>query len=388
MIESFLASDPLALARRRIDLLVFQQRQRAWQQAAILITHDEGGGVERRLMLAAGAHSDAGRRPILLRPAVVAGKQAAITVRDGLNEDLPNLTYALPRELPALLRLLRATKADRIEAHHLADHPPAIYNLITQLDLPYEVHVHDYAWFCPRVSLVAAHNRYCGEPELRECEACIADNGSLLQEKIGVAALRRRSADFLAKAQRVVVPAEDVGLRMRRHFSALTPVIIPHEVDIPPVNSAPRTAGSGRPKVCVVGAIGVHKGYDILLACARDAEWRDLDLEFVVVGHTIDDDRMMATGRVFVTGEFDPSEAVELITAQQALFGFVTSICPETWCLGLGDLWRAGLHAAAFDIGAPAERIRRTQGGIVLPLGLSANAINNRLVAAIRVTRH
>jgi hypothetical protein len=132
-----------------------------------------------------------------------------------------------------------------------------------------------------------------------------------------------------------------------------------------------------------VGAIGVHKGYEVLLECARDAHQRDLDLEFVVVGHTIDDVRLMGTGRAFVTGQFDPAEAVGLIEAQRASFGFVPSIAPETWCLGLGELWRAGLRAAVFDIGTPAERIRRTRRGIVLPLGLSASAINNRLIAAI-----
>jgi hypothetical protein len=91
---------------------------------------------------------------------------------------------------------------------------------------------------------------------------------------------------------------------------------------------------------------------------------------------------------VFVTGQFEPGEAVELIQAQHAEFGFVPSVCPETWCLGLGDLWRAGLQTAAFDIGAPAERIRRTGCGIILPLGLPANAINDRLVAAIRAAAH
>jgi hypothetical protein len=91
---------------------------------------------------------------------------------------------------------------------------------------------------------------------------------------------------------------------------------------------------------------------------------------------------------VFITGEFDPDEAVSLIAAQNARLGFVPSICPETWCLSLGELWRAGLSAVVFDIGAPAERIRRTRRGIVLPLGLSANAINNRLVAAIRAAGH
>jgi glycosyltransferase involved in cell wall biosynthesis len=211
-----------------------------------------------------------------------------------------------------------------------------------------------------------------------------------IKETIGVAALRLRSADFLAGARRVVVPADDVGLRMRRYFPALSPVTVPHEDDIITIrtgffrNDRARKQRGGRPAVCIVGAIGVHKGYEVLLACARDAERRDLDLDFVVVGHTIDDDRLMRTGRVFVTGQFEPGEAVELIRAQHAEFGFVPSVCPETWCLGLGDLWRAGLQAAAFDIGAPAERIRRTGCGIILPLGLPANAINDRLLAAIR----
>jgi GT2 family glycosyltransferase/glycosyltransferase involved in cell wall biosynthesis len=389
LIAAFVAADPLAGSRRRIDLLAWQQRGRAGRPSAILITHDEGGGVERRLKRSTQAHAAAGRRPILLRPLETTNGEPAITVRDGLIDDLPNLIFAVPRELPALLRLLRAAKADRIEAHHLAGHPPAIYDLIAQLGLPYDVHVHDYAWFCPRISLVAAHNRYCGEPDLRDCEACVADNGSLLREPIGVAALRQRSAGFLAQARHVVVPADDVGIRMRRYFSTLSTITVPHEDDAAPIaRVGSHAARPARPKICVVGAIGVHKGYEVLLACARDAERRDLDLEFVVVGHTIDDSRVMATGRVFVTGEFDPDEAVRLIAAQHASLGFVPSICPETWCLGLGDLWRAGLPAAAFDIGAPAERIRRAGGGIVLPLGLSANAINNRLVAAIRAAGH
>jgi glycosyltransferase involved in cell wall biosynthesis len=137
-----------------------------------------------------------------------------------------------------------------------------------------------------------------------------------------------------------------------------------------------------------VGAIGVHKGYEVLLACARDAARRDLALEFIVVGHTIDDARMLATGRVFVTGRFEPHEAAALIAQQGARLAFLPSVCPETWCLTLGDVWRAGLAAVSFDIGAPAERIKRTGCGFVLPLGLSPGAINNALIAAIGTVGH
>ena len=209
LIESYLARDPLADPRRRIDLLRWRERGRQWRKSAILITHDDGGGVEQRLIHATKVHAEAGRRPIVLRPAETAGGEPAIAVRDGMADDLPNLVFAMPRELPALLRLLRAARPEMTEVHHLADYPPAVYDLVARLRVPYDVHVHDYAWFCPRVSLVAAHDRYCGEPDLPDCEACVADNGHFLKENITVAALRRRSAALFSAARRVVVPSDD-----------------------------------------------------------------------------------------------------------------------------------------------------------------------------------
>ena len=381
----FAAADPLAEARRRIDLLRWREAGRGWPRSAILITHDDGGGVEQRLAHAIRLHQSAGRRAIVLRPARTARGDPAIRLGDGATDDVRNLIYPV-RELPTLLRLLRAARPELIEAHHLAGYPADIYHLVTSLRLPYDVHIHDYAWFCPRLALVGKDDRYCGEPALAGCETCIADHGHFLQEEITVAALRRRSAGFLSAARQVVVPSEDVAIRMRRHFDGLRTTVVGHQDDTAttsPAAGSDAVPRAGRPVVCVVGGIGVHKGYHVLLACARDAARRDLDLQFTVVGHTIDDARMMASGRVFVTGRFDPAEVVDLITKQNARLGFVPSICPETWCLSLGEIWRAGLPAAAFDIGAPAERIRRSGRGIVLPLGLSASAINNTLLAAI-----
>ncbi|WP_428488206.1 glycosyltransferase [Rhodopila sp.] len=388
LIARFIAQDPLAPARRRIDLAAWSAGGRGREPAVILITHNDGGGVERRIEQARRDHAAAGRRPIVLRPAAQPDGGLAIAVQDGTARGFPNLIYAMPRELSALLRLLRAARPACVEVHHVLGHSPAIHDLVTRLGVPYDVHVHDYAWFCPRLSLLGAHDRYCGEPDLTDCEACVTDLGHFLSETITVAALRTRSARFLAAARAVVAPSNDAAIRMRRHFPGLSPVAIPHEDDAAIPCAGRRTQRDGRLLICVVGGIGVHKGYDVLLACARDAVRRDLNLEFVVVGHTIDDERLLATGRIFVTGHYQPDEAVALITAQHARLGFVPSIWPETWCLSLGDIWRAGLPAAAFDIGAPAERIRATGRGFLLPLGLSAGAINNALVVAAGAPHH
>jgi hypothetical protein len=134
-------------------------------------------------------------------------------------------------------------------------------------------------------------------------------------------------------------------------------------------------------RVVVVGAIGIDKGYEYLLACARHVATHRQALEFVVVGHTCDDERLLDTGTVSITGEYHEAEAVELIRAQQAELGFLPALWPETWSYTLTQIWQAGLDVLAFDIGAPAERIRATRRGSLLPLGLPPAAACRALLA-------
>ncbi len=382
LIDAHIAADPLSEVRRRLDLRRWRAARRRGGKAVVLISHVAGGGVERQLGASVARHRGDGHRAIVVRPSHAPDGSRCATVSDGTENGFPNLRYRLPDELPALQRLLAAERPIGIELHHLVGHHPSVADLPVRLGVPYDIYVHDYAWLCARVALVGPAGRYCGEPKVSACEACVADAGNLIDEDIAVAALRQRSARLLAGARRVFTPSEDAAAaRIRRHFPRARPVARPHEDDavIEAPGAVPRR---GRSRICVVGAIGIHKGYQVVLDCARDAAERGLPLEFVVVGHTIDDRRLMATERVFVTGEFAPDEAIPLIRAQRATLALLPSIFPETWCLSLGEAWRAGLRVAAFDIGAQAERIRHTGRGFLLPLGLSPQAINNTLIAA------
>lgn len=122
----------------------------------------------------------------------------------------------------------------------------------------------------------------------------------------------------------------------------------------------------------------------MLLSCAGDAASRGLPLEFIVIGTTIDDRALLATGRVFVTGGFEADKAADLIRRQQADVAWLPSICPETWCFALSDAWRSGLRTVVFDIGTQAERVRQTTWGFILPLGLPPKRINDMLLAGLR----
>ena len=154
----------------------------------------------------------------------------------------------MPAELPALLALLARERPREIELHHMIGHHEAILDLIAGLGVPYDVHVHDYAWLCGRVALVGPESRYCGEPDVVRCEACVADAGSLIEEDITVANLRKRSARLFAGARRVVVPSEDTAARIRRHFPQHAPRL--HRTRT--MRQLPRRSSPQRLQRCVV----------------------------------------------------------------------------------------------------------------------------------------
>ena len=389
LIAAFERADPLAEARRRLDRVRWRDgRARAVKarQALVLVTHDNGGGVERVIAVRCAALRAAGIRPIVLRPARTA---TGVLVPDlcALSDDqalTPNLRFQVPGELDALAELLRADGVTALEVHHLLGHNHMVLRLAALLQVPVDYHVHDYAMYCPRITLFGPERRYCGEPaNPAVCDACIADAGRTIIEDIAPTSLRARSANDLAAARRIVAPSADAAARLRRHFPGIAPVVQALEDDshIPEVQVP---AAGGRRRVCIVGAIGAEKGYDVVLECARDAAARDLPLEFVLVGHSMDDQRLLQTGRVFVTGRYEEAEAIALTAAQGAQLAWLPSIWPETWCFALTVAWQARLPVVAFDIGAQAERIRSQGQGWVLPLGLPPATINNTLLSLER----
>lgn len=364
MIAAWIDRDPLGPARLRMDAIHWRAGRR--KTSVVLVTHAGGGGVDRVVADRCDALERVGIRPIVLRP------DATCVTIDGA----PNLRFRVPQAMPALARLLRAEHPLHVELHHLLGHDPALLDLAQILNVPHEVYVHDYAWFCPRIALVQDHS-YCGEPPVSGCEACVADYGRNIKDPIPVAALVARSAQILGSARRVAAPGADVAARLLRHFPKLRAEVTPWTDD---ASIKPPCLPGAISRICIVGGIGVEKGYEVLLACVRDADRRGLALNFTVVGHTKDDDRLLAAGPVEITGRYDPTEVETLIRAQQADIAFLPSVWPETWCFTLGDAWRAGLRAAVFDLGTPAERVRHTGWGWVLPLGLPPPAVNDWLL--------
>ncbi len=392
-VSTWIAADPLRPARFALDAKLWQAGQ--CPQAVVLVTHDAGGGVERRIAARVAALRGEGRRAIVVRPG------DGFAVSDGTQATHPNLRFAT---VEALAVFLHDDHPVAVELHHTAAHDPAIARLAGLLRVPFDVCVHDFAAICPRVTLLGAPvgtggpfgtTGYCGEPaDRRVCEDCIADHGARIPFQGSVAAHRERHGMLLRAARRLTAPSRDAAERLRRFVPRLNPEVTPWEDDavltravrLPSLRPDSALPGA-RLQVALVGGIGEDKGYSVLLACARDAARRALQLGFVVIGHTIDDDRLLATDRVFITGRFEEGEAAALLQEFAPDLGFVPSVCPETWCYALSALWQAGLHVVAFDLGAQAERIAASGAGTLLPLGSTVARINQQFFDLAYATR-
>jgi GT2 family glycosyltransferase len=383
-IQRFLASDPVHAARRNLD----EQRLRSHAGRPVLIvTLALSGGVDRFVKHRCLQLRAMGFTPMLLRPAKPGDLRRCELAIDGL--DMPNLQYAIPRELSHLQDVLHALAFEFIEIQHFLHLDARVVDAVRALPAPYDVFVHDYAWLCPRVTLIDGSGRYCGEPPISVCETCVKHHGSSLGEKLIVKALRARSATWLNAARRVIAPSEDTATRVRRYFSGISVEVRPHaapgsgterhEPGAARYAAAPR-GPRGILRVALIGAIGAHKGYRILLDCARDARNRRLPIEYVVIGFTENDAPLLATGKVFITGPYVDGEAPHLIARERPDMAWLPSVWPETWCYTLDYALAARLPVAAFDLGAIAERLRGRERTLLLPLETKSRRINDALV--------
>lgn len=386
LIQDWLNQDPLGISRRRLDIGRLRLAL-ANRSVIALITHDREGGVKRQVRERALIHAETGMRVVILRPFTdrSGGRSCVIDVWG--DQSFVNLVFFMPREEGDLRELLKEIGLTEVEFHHFIGHHPSIFDLVTKLGVPYTVYLHDYSWFCPRITLTNGWNRYCGEPNLAGCNECVSDHGSNIEESISPERLRSRSREFFSGASQLIAPSFDTARRFHRQLNVESKPT-PWEPRIPlRLKLASERIRKIR-RICIVGAISYEKGFDIVLGIARIVQRELLPIKLVIVGFTCDDERLLDTGFVEITGRYSEQEVTRLIRAQVPDFGFLPSIWPETWSYTLSQMWNANLPVVAFDIGAPAERIRATGGGLVVPVNISLEKLvtiflNKRILGRI-----
>ena len=374
LVDAFIKKDPLRVARQRVQWARLGAEDRRF---FLFVLHGLGGGTLKssRDLAAELAVNEIE----VLELASINLETIEIRARDGAF----HLIYHA-EEWETLIADLRQIGVSHVHFHQTMHFSPEIWALPTRLGVAYDFTIHDYFTFCPRINLMDETGRFCGENhrDAKVCDGCIEINGLEHDqehqfEAFGgtVAAWRVAHDAYLRGARRIFSPSQTAADLFQIHFPLTKVVVFPHvEREIFAPSMARRIM---RREVIVLGAIGPNKGYMRLFECARDARKRRLDLHFVVIGFTMDDEPLKRLGNVTITGSYTKETLPEKIHETGTMLALFLSPWPETYSYTLSEAWAMGLYPVALDIGAIGERIRAEGVGHLLPLDASAAEINN-----------
>ncbi len=332
----------------------------------MFVTHGWGGGVRRHVDDLTALIGD---RCDVLELVPAAGDRVLLRLRDGALA----LYFALPGDAAVLTALLAALGTQRLHFHHVHGLPREVLALPQTLGTSYDCTLHDYYPICPQNILADHDGRYCGEPDAAGCDDCIARRPNAWGLDIG--AWRALLADFLAGAERRIVPSQDLADRLGGYLPYLGFDVWPHPE--PPPAPLPRVA-----RVVVLGGLSPEKGLAVVADCARDAKKRQLPLVFRVLGPTTAPLPRAPETPLSIAGAYDEGDLARLLAAERADALFFPAQVPETWSYTLSVALASGLPIVASELGAFAERLADHPRAQRLAWNSSASAWNDALVVA------
>ena len=242
--------------------------------------------------------------------------------------------------------------------------PVALVDQLTAIaeagTVPVHFAVHDYFAVCPSWTLLNYRGQYCGVPDPGTCDQCLAKHEGdafTLVPKVPIAVWREAWGRLLASSERLLFYSQASREIVQRAYPDLAGTrmnVEPHRVDY--LGSVPRRNRISQAlHVGIVGAITLQKGAGIVEDLSRLLADTDPDAKITVFG-TLDG----ATPRdnLSTTGEYVTNRLSDMIGESGASVFLFPSIWPETFSYVTGELMAMELPIVAFDLGAPAERLK------------------------------
>lgn len=237
--------------------------------------------------------------------------------------------------------------------------------------------VHDYTSWCPSFTLVNSQGLYCrGETDLDVCGRCLgspAMKGSLLvpvATKSDMARWRDAMRGLLASCSSIVCFSPDSERQLLHVYPGISRVkVIEHALREPASFVRKEIKrDTGQLVVATIGGMSPIKGQDIVSKVTTLASARKLPIQFCCIGRWAQHAGalVLRNGRLRVTGTYRREDLPRLLEGSGASLVMIPSIWPETFSYTTSEAILLGYPVVCFDLGAPAERVRTFDCGMVV----------------------
>lgn len=226
---------------------------------------------------------------------------------------------------------------------------------------------HDYFAICPSINLLDKKTVFCEDATGASCEECY------LRNEYHKAYPCETHAQWLANWKKFLLSctevrcfSEDTLTRVRKYYGEdLKLTLVPHQVNyIYPIHKDHKTTDTWN--IGLLGVLAVHKGGEVVRRLLDTIQENNLNINICLIGWT-DGINLSKYSHFKTTGKYTFEQLPRLVYENDIDIFLITSIWPETFSYTAEEIIKMGMPLATYDIGAPAERVRKYDKGMVLP---------------------
>jgi glycosyltransferase involved in cell wall biosynthesis len=254
-----------------------------------------------------------------------------------------------------------------VHIRHIAWHGLGLIDVSKLLGLPVVLSFHDFYAVCPTVNLLDDQNQYCGGKCTKSVGQCKHelwnDTNFPPLKNAAIQEWRNQFATILEKCDLFITTAESAKDVLLKNYGLLTNRafhVIPHGRDF---DRFYQIASSIRDddviRILVPGNISKAKGGDIVSELGRLAVEKRIEIH--LLGNKSKD--VSVTAGITWHGAYERSQFADKVREIKPHVVGIFSICPETYCHTLTELWACGVPVIGFDFGAVGDRIRESGAG-------------------------
>ncbi|MGD0703697.1 MAG: glycosyltransferase family 4 protein [Trebonia sp.] len=274
-----------------------------------------------------------------------------------------------PGAVAALRRLIRREQPAVVHSHSWLNH--SFFPLYHAHSGPgHVVTLHDYGTACPRTTLMRpGHAGQCSGPGIARCLSCAPEQYGLLKGSMITLAMRadrclqHRVDRYLAVSAaaadgcRGSLPA---GAEITTHPPMVPDDLLQVALETPRPDFLPAEDGF----LLFVGALGLHKGIDVLLAARRRMRHQ---VALVLLGTPQHDTPSVDDPSITVAHNVPHPQV--MASWMRASIAVVPSVCNETLGLVAVEAAIAGCPVVASDVGGLGEVVEHGSNGLLVPPG-------------------
>ena len=272
--------------------------------------------------------------------------------------------------LPQIADMLQRVMPDKIIINELVSYPSLFETLKILSDYRKEHEtemtflVHDFYLVCPTVNLLNECDEHCGIPALERCEQCMKENNESKYFAFqSMKEWRMEWKKFIDSCDHVIAFSNDSKEIVEKAYGELQNIqVIPHKIDYLP-RLEKKYKHTKTINIGLLGTLVKHKGVEIVKSTLDYIEKNNLDVNLVLVGKSGEN---IKSKHFIETGAYTRDMLPKLLFEYDIDLFWIASIWPETFSYTTEEVMTMNFPIMSFDLGAPAERIKKYEKGAII----------------------